>query len=87
MAELVYLLCALTSIVCAWLLFRGYQASRTRLLFWSCLSFCGLAVNNILLVVDLVVFPGPQLDLSLVRTGTALASMVVLVLGLAWEPT
>jgi hypothetical protein len=33
MAELVYALCAATSILCALLLFRGYRASRTKLLF------------------------------------------------------
>jgi hypothetical protein len=57
MAEAVYFLCAATSIACAWLLFRGYRASKTRLLFWSSLCFVGLAMNNVLLVVDLVLLP------------------------------
>jgi hypothetical protein len=83
MAEAVYVLCALTSITCAWLLFRGYRASRARLLFWSSLCFVGLAVNNVLLVLDQVLIPG--LDLSLMRTGSALVAMTILLVGLIWE--
>ena len=83
MAEAIYVLCAATSILCAWLLFRGYRASRTRLLFWSSLGFFGLALNNIVLVVDLILIP--SVDLSILRTGTALVAMVVLVFGLAWD--
>jgi hypothetical protein len=80
MAEAVYLLCALTSFVCAVLLLRGYRASRTPLLFWSCLCFVGLALNNVLLFVDLVVVP--EFDLRVLRAGTALASLALLVYGL-----
>jgi len=83
MAEAVYLLCALTSIVCAALLYRGYRASRTRLLFWSSLCFSGLAVHNVLLFLDLVVVP--EVDLFYWRTAVALASMLVLLFGLIWE--
>lgn len=83
MSETVYILCAATSIVCAWLLLRGYRASRTRLLFWSSLCFFGLAANNILLVIDLILVPDD--DLSILRTAIALAAMVVLVVGLAWD--
>lgn len=83
MAEAVYLLCAVTSIACAWLLFRNYGASRVRLLFWSSCCFVGLALNNVLLVVDLVVVP--TVDLSLLRLGTGLAAMIALVVGLVWE--
>ncbi len=83
MAEAVYLLCAVTSVVCAWLLYRGYRANRTRLLFWSSLCFVGLALNNILLFVDLVLVP--SIDLSLMRTSAALCAVVALVTGLIWE--
>jgi hypothetical protein len=83
MAETIYLLCAATSVLCAVLLFNGYQASRTRLLFWSCLCFIGLALNNVLLFLDLVVVT--SLDLSLLRTSVALAAMLALSLGLVWE--
>lgn len=84
MAEVVYILCALTSIACAVLLFRGWSASRSRLLFWSGLCFAGLAANNVLLLLDLVVFP-TSIDLRFVRNLTALASVGVLLHGLIAE--
>jgi hypothetical protein len=83
MAEGVYGLCALTSIVCAVLLFRGYRESRTRLLFWSSLCFVGLAINNVLLLVDLVLVQSA--DLSILRGGTALVALLVLLYGLTQE--
>jgi hypothetical protein len=83
MAELVYLLCAATSISCAILLWRGYRESRMRLLFWSGLCFVGLAANNVVLFIDLIVVE--QMDLSLVRGGMALVGMVTLLFGLVWE--
>ena len=84
MAETVYILCALTSIACAALLLRGYARSRTRLLLWSSLCFVGLALNNVLLFVDKVIFEnGP--DLTLFRSLTALAAVLILVYGLIWD--
>ncbi len=83
MAETVYILCALTSIACAVLLLRGYRATRAPLLFWSSLCFAFLAMNNVLLFLDLIVFT--QLDLWWWRTGTALVGLLVLVCGLVWE--
>ena len=84
MAELVYLLCALTSALCAALLLRSYFHSRTRLLVWSSLAFVGLALNNALLFVDLVLLP-TSIDLSLLRNAVALAALSVLVFGLIWD--
>jgi len=83
MAEAVYLLCALTSIICAVLLFRGFRRSGTRLLFWSAWSFVGLALNNLLLFVDLILVP--TIDLGILRAATALMGLMVLVFGLIWE--
>jgi hypothetical protein len=83
MAELVYVLCAATSIMCAVLLLRGYRASRARLLFWASLCFLGLALNNILLFVDLIELP--DIDLFWWRTAAALVGMMVLLFGLIWE--
>ena len=83
MAEFVYALCAITSIVCAWLLFRGYRRQRTRLLFWSALCFSGLALNNALLLLDLVFFP--QIDLIFPRTITAFAAVAIMLYGLIWD--
>ena len=83
MAAFVYVLCALTSILCAWLLFRGYRASRTPLLFWSSLCFTGLALNNALLVADIYIVP--DVDLFLTRTLIALAAVSLLLYGLIWN--
>ena len=83
MAEATYVLCALASIACALLLLRGYLANRTRFLFWSSLCFTGLALNNILLFVDLVIVPGS--DLSGWRNATALAGLMLLLFGLIWD--
>jgi len=83
MATLVYALCALTSLACAVLLLRGYRAGRVRLLLWSGLCFAGLALNNVLLLIDKRVVP--TLDLSLWRTLPALAGVALLLYGLVWE--
>jgi hypothetical protein len=83
MAEAVYLLCALTSVACALMLYNGYRQTRTRLLFWSSICFAGLALNNIIMFFDLVV--ATQIDLSLWRSAIALAAMLVLLYGLIWE--
>jgi hypothetical protein len=83
MAESVYALCALTSILCAILLLKGYRANRTRLLFWASLSFAGLALNNVLLFIDLIMLPA--VDLFIWRAAAALAGMSVLLYGLIWE--
>ena len=81
MASAVYFLCALTAILCAWLLLQAYLArGRYRLLLWSGLCFVGLAANNLLLVVDKLVLP--DVDLSLWRTSVALAAMMGLLYGL-----
>jgi hydrogenase/urease accessory protein HupE len=83
MGETVYALCAATSALCAILLFRGYRRSRTRMLFWSSLCFVALAVNNILLFIDLIVVP--QIDLFMWRTSAALLGMCLLLYGLIWD--
>ena len=84
MAEAVYILCALTSILCALLLLRGYRATRARLLFWASLCFGLLALNNVILYIDLVVLP-TQIDLFWYRNTAAVGGMLVLVFGLVWE--
>ena len=83
MADVVYVLCALTSLACAVLLWRGWRRSRARLLLWSAICFVGLFLNNLLLVIDLRVVP--QVDLALVRTVPALLGAMALVYGLVWD--
>lgn len=81
----VYILCFLTSAACAWLLGRSYLANRTRLLLWSSVCFIFLALNNLALVFDLVVWPSPEVDLRLPRLLLALAAAVALIWGFVWE--
>ncbi len=83
MGELVYVLCAATSLFCAGLLLRSYVRARSRLLLWSMLCFLGLGLNSIVMFVDLALIP--ELDLRLVRTSAALSSMVLMTIGLVWE--
>ncbi len=83
MADVVFLLCAATSIACAVLLLRGYARNRVRLLLWSSLCFVGLAVNNMLLVLDKIIIPGR--DLLLVRNLSGFLALALLVYGLVWD--
>jgi hypothetical protein len=83
MAAIVYSLCALTALVCTYLLFQGYRRGGYRLLLWSGLCFAGLTLNNLLLVLDKVLLP--HVDLSVWRTSVALLAMMVLVYGLIWD--
>lgn len=85
MGEIVYALCALTSLACAVLLIRSWMRSRSTLLFWSSVCFVGFTVNNVMLVVDLIFFPEPALDLSVARAASALVSVCALVYGLVWS--
>lgn len=80
---IVYVLCAATSLACAVLLWRGYRQSGVRLLFWSSLCFAGLALENVFLILDLVIFP--DVPLSLTRRLIGLASLALLLYGLVWE--
>jgi hypothetical protein len=83
MAEMVYVLCAATSAACCLLLWAGYRRARARLLLWSCLCFGGLALNNVLLFLDMSVFP--DLNLLIWRNLTALGSILLLLVGLVWD--
>lgn len=78
-ANIVYILCALTSGICAWLLFRGWKASGTKLLFWGALCFAGLLLNNVLLVIDMRV---PQVNLAGLRILPALLGVGLLLYAL-----
>jgi hypothetical protein len=82
-ATVVYVACAATSVLCAALLVRSYLRSRVRLLLWSALCFVGLAVNNVLLVVDKKVVP--DVDLEVLREVSGLVAISLLLFGLIWE--
>jgi hypothetical protein len=91
MAAIVYLLCTLTSAVCAVLLLRVYRRTRAwssgsaspGLLLWSGLSFSVMAINNALVLADLVLFP--SIDLALYRSATFLLATSLLLYGLVWD--
>lgn len=84
MAEIVYVLGALTSLLCAVLLLRGYSRGRKKLLLWSGLCFAGLTLSNALLFVDLVLV-GQDISLYIFRLSAAAIAMVLLLYGLVWE--
>lgn len=83
MASFIYGLCAATSAVCAGMLLGAYRLNKYRLLLWSGLCFVGLAVNNVILVLDKVILP--DVDLSPLRLLVALIAMTVLLYGLIWD--
>lgn len=83
MALTVYLLCAVASLLCAVLLWRGYRASRARLLFWAALCFFILVVTNSLLFVDFIIFP--HIDLAVWRSGITLGAFGLFLYGLIFD--
>jgi len=84
MAPFIYALCALTSMLCSGLLLRGYRRNGYRLLLWSGLCFAGMTINNLLLILDRVVF-STAVDLMPLRLWTALIALLPLLYGLIWE--
>lgn len=82
-AAMVYSLCALTSMLVGGLLFYNYRRTRVRFLLWSTLCFAGFGLNNLILFVDMVVFP--QGDLSVIRTIPATAGICLLLYGFIWD--
>lgn len=84
MDKLIYTLCAMTSLACTWLLLRAYGRSRARLLLWSGLCFAGLTANNVLLVIDRLVFP-TEIDLLPARLLLGLAAVWALAIALVLE--
>ena len=79
----VYVLCLITSILCAGLLARAYGRTREGLLFWSGLCFGLLAINNLIVVLDMLVFR--ESDLTFWRDATSLAAVSVLLYGFIWK--
>lgn len=84
MGELIYTLCMLTSLTCAALLFVSYRRTRHRLLFWSGACFAVMTLNNLMLLVDKVIFP-TQVDLLSWRLISALVACLLLLYGLIYE--
>lgn len=76
-------LAALTSLACMVLLFRAYARTELRLLLWSALCFVGLSVSNLLLFLDLNMFP--ELDFRAYRLLAALVGVLFLLYAFIWE--
>ena len=80
---LVYTLCFLTSSACALLLARSYRRTAARLLLWSALCFVFLALNNFVVILDLLVLP--NFDFRLTRLILSLCALGVLLFGFIWD--
>lgn len=83
LAPAVYILGFLVTLTCGVLLARAYASGGKRLLLWSAVCFCGLAISNLLVFVDLVLLP--EVDLYVLRLVVAAAAMAILLYGLIWE--
>lgn len=83
MQAAVYLLCFATSVACTVLLVRGYRQSQVKLLLWASVCFGALTINNVLLVLDMLIFA--DIDLRPYRHLSALAAVLVLLYGFIWE--
>jgi len=71
--------------MCSWLLWSSYRRYRQRLLLWSSLCFFALALNSLLVFVDIVIFPDPEIDLLPFRQATNLLAISFLIYGFIWE--
>ena len=80
MSAFIYTLCASTAFVCTWLLLRAYRSRSNRLLFWCGVFFGIQTLNNLMLILDKLIFP--QIDMSVWRHTIALVAIVLLLYGL-----
>ena len=80
---IVYVLCFLTSAACAWLLGRSYARTGNRLLLWSSVCFVFLALNNLVVIFDLVVWPDK--DFRLARLALSFVAIAALIWAFVWE--
>ena len=80
---IVYTLCFLTSSACAYLLARNYARTGARMLLWSALCFLLLAGNNLVVILDLLVFPA--VNFGQWRLILSLSASSVLLFGFIWD--
>jgi Family of unknown function (DUF5985) len=81
--DVLYLLCFFTSLSCCLLLIRSYQRNRSKVLLWTAACFVLLAVDNLLVVLDLIVLP--TVDLSFSRLLATFFAVSTLLVGFIWE--
>jgi hypothetical protein len=82
-ATVVYFLCFATSAGCGWLLVRSYFRTRTALLLWTAACFVLLALNNLLVFIDLAALP--DIDLRFARLDANVVALAPLLYGFIWE--
>ena len=82
LANILYFICLISSLVCMVLLLRGYRRTGMRLLLWSGICFVCLSASNLVLFVDV---QSPNLDLHAYRLGLSLMAGCVLMFGFIWE--
>lgn len=83
MGPAVYIFGVLVTLTCGVLLTRAYHSVGKRLLLWSAVCFYFLALSNLIVFLDLIVFP--DVDLYRWRLITAAIGMLILLYGLIWE--
>jgi hypothetical protein len=83
MAELIYGLCTILSLAIAVMLWRQHRRSPSRMIYWTAMCFTGLALSNLVLVVDKLVFT--DVDLRVLRHSISLLSIGLLLFGLVYE--
>ncbi|MFZ3357268.1 MAG: DUF5985 family protein [Xanthobacteraceae bacterium] len=81
--DVLYLLCFLTSLSCCLLLIRSYRRNKSKILLWTAACFVLLAIDNLLVVLDLIVLP--TVDLSVPRLLSTLLAVSTLLIGFIWE--
>ncbi len=81
--NIVYLLCFLTSLSCCLLLIRSYRRSRNKVLLWTAACFVLLAIDNLLVVFDLILLP--NVDLISFRLLATLLAVSTLIIGFVRE--
>lgn len=85
MAELVYITCTLLSIACAVMLLRGYKQTPSQLLLWSSACFGVMALNNVVLFADVIMFPDIEFGGLFFRNISGAIAGSLLLFGLVWE--
>jgi hypothetical protein len=85
MAEIVFILCAIMSVICTVMLLEGYRKTRNQLLLWSGFCFLLLAIDNTFLCVDLIVFPLVEMHGPFWRNLMTAVSGSLLLFGLIME--
>jgi len=81
--DILYLLCFLTSLCCCLLLIRRYRRDRSKVLLWTATCFVLLALDNLLVVLDLIVLP--NVDLAMLRLFCTLFAVSTLLIGFIRE--